>query len=118
MLYFKLQSPVLINSDSIDLTTNICTIMVYYEKTFKIKMCRVGLELPDHMLLRFNGCRHLYLLLMDCEFHRLVKINSVLLKDTAFISSNSLFQSMPTLLSYQRTKNADGQINRWLFSDI
>ena len=81
-------------------------------------MCRVGLELPDHMLLRFNGCRHLYLLLMDCELYRLVKINSVLLKDTAFISSNSLFQSMPTLLSYQRAKNADGQIDRWLFSDI
>ena len=53
----ELQSSVSINSDSIDLMTNMCTIMVYYEKCLtKIKMCRVGLELPDHMLLWFNGC--------------------------------------------------------------
>ena len=78
------------------------------------KVCLAGLEpCSGHML---NGLMAAYtfvfytLLSINSGLCRLVKVNFVLLKDTAFISSKPVpFRSMRRLLTYQRAKNADGQ---------
>ena len=91
-LHFKLKIPVNIISDSAELTLTICTIMGTMKKrlTNIKKTCRVGLEPPARCLRMMAACIY-ELLLINSGFCRLVKINLVFFKDTAFISSKSRF---------------------------
>ena len=93
--HFKLKSPVKIDSDSIELTFTICSIMEHYEKKrLKIKK-RVkwgsNHRLYDNGLMAAHKIVFYALLSMNVEVCRLVRINLVFFNDTAFISSKSRF---------------------------
>ena len=92
---FQAKSLVKINSYSNELTFTICTIMEHYEKCLtKIK---THLKWDSNHQPDAYGFIAAYtivfyaLLSMNGDFCRLMKINSVFFKDTAFISSKSCF---------------------------
>ena len=120
-----LKSPISIDSYNIKLTFIICTIMVCYEKYVKLKLKNVynGTRTTGHMLYRLMAAYTIvfYVLLsMNSRLCRLVKINFVFLKDTAFISSKSDFDqctdcwviSVPKMQTDRQTDSFSALYNR------